>query len=102
MDSYSLRYLFQVPSVVMSTDEVSTNGGEVSTAVDWSKKRDYNPSGLATAAIFLVIHCTSRVDFDDTLSVYLVRLWLRPFTHEARTKPGSLGLGSWAARAWST
>ena len=45
---------------------------------------------------------TSRVDSDSTAGVALERLWLRPFTHEARTKPGSLGLGSWAAKAWPT
>jgi hypothetical protein len=58
--------------------------------------------GLAIAAIFLVIHCTSRVDSDSAAGVSLERLWLRPFTHEARTKPGSLGLGPWAAKAWPT
>ncbi len=58
--------------------------------------------GLTTVAIFLVIHFTSRVDFDGMAGVSLERLWLRPFTHEARTKPGSLGLGSWAAKAWPT
>jgi hypothetical protein len=47
-------------------------------------------------------HCTSRVDSDSRAGVSLERLWLRPFTHEARTKPGSLGLGSWAAKAWPT
>jgi hypothetical protein len=30
--------------------------------------------GLATAAIFLVIHCTSRVDSDSTAGVSLERL----------------------------
>jgi hypothetical protein len=50
----------------------------------------------------LIIHFTSRGDSDSTAGVSLERLWLRPFTHEARTKPGSLGLGSWAAKASPT
>ena len=58
--------------------------------------------GLTTAPTFLVIHCASRVDPDRTAGVSLERLRLRPFTHEARTKPGSLGLGSWVAKAWPT
>jgi hypothetical protein len=58
--------------------------------------------GWRQPPFFLVIHCTSRVDSDSKAGVSLEWLWLRPFTHEARTKPGSLGLGSWAAKAWPT
>jgi MFS family permease len=58
--------------------------------------------GLTTAATFIVIHRTPRVDSDSRAGLSLEQPWLRPFTHEARTKPGSLGLGSWAAKAWPT
>jgi hypothetical protein len=78
--------------------------GEVPKRVEFGLHGSFAKTGkrLTTVAIFLVIHFTSRVDSDSTAGVSLERLWLRPFTHEARTKPGSLGLGSLAAKAWPT
>jgi hypothetical protein len=68
----------------------------------WKEYDRILQEGLTTAATFIIIRRASRVDSGSGAAVSLERPWPRPFTHEARTKSGSPGLGSWAAKAWPT